>query len=387
MTNHPTATDPAAEAIARHEAYARLDPGNAPLQLRLAELYHGAGRFEEALAACESCLAAAPGLAAARSRQAIALIALHRFAEAEALLRGLIEEGQEGGALHHNLGLALYQQRRWEDAAACFRHADEAGLAAPANMAYLARALHHLGDTEDAIAAARRWHDAAPDTASKSYLALLYADDGRTSEGVGLAGEALAGNPEDVDANVVMGLWSVEQQDDEAAVRHCERALAGEPDNGRAWLGLGLVRLHQGSHDAAIDALSRAVRIHPDNPGINVTLGWARLVSRDFEGAEAVFRRAIEVDSRFAESHGGLATSLAYQGRTKEAERAIQIAKRLDPTSMGADIALTVVLAGKGEQQAGTDVFARMLDRAPVTGGRTLRQHLRTYAARGRPAN
>ena len=382
-----TTNEPPDTAIQRHEAYARMDPGNAPLQLKLAGLYHGAGRFEEAAAACERCIAAEPGHSGARARLALSLIALHRFTEAEQWLRGLIDEGRASGALHHNLGLALYQQRRWEEAAASFRAAEAAGLTVPSNMAYLARALHHLGDTEEAITAARRWHEADPDTASKSYLALLYADDGRTAEGVGLAGEALDRDPADVDANVVMGLWSVEQQDAEAASRHCEQALAGEPDNGRAWLGLGLARLHQGRHEAAIDALSRAVRIHPDNPGINVTLGWARLVSQDFEGAEAVFRRAIEVDARFAESHGGLATSLAYQGRAKEAERAIQIAKRLDPTSMGADIALTVVLAGKGEQQAGTDVFARMLDRAPVTGGRSLRQHLQTYAARGRSAN
>jgi tetratricopeptide (TPR) repeat protein len=374
------------QAIERHESYVKLDPGNAPLQLKLGELYFDAGRFEDAAAAFEGCLKAEPGHPVARSRCAGAFLALHRFGEAEQLLRGLLDEGHDDAALHHNLGLALYQQRLWEASAACFQAASEAGLDVPANLLYFARSLHHQGLTEEAIAVARRWHAQSPSQASSSYLALLYADDGRVDEGIDLARDALTQDAGDVDANVVAGWWSIEQQDTEAAMRHCEQALQREPDNGRAWLGIGLAHLHAAAHDDAIHALNRAVAIHPDNPGINVTLGWAKLVSRDFTGSEAVFRRAIEVDGRFAESHGGLATALAYQGRIKEAETSIQRAKRLDATSMGADIALTVVLAEKGQQQAGTDVFARMLERAPVAGGRTLRQHLQTYATRGQPA-
>jgi tetratricopeptide (TPR) repeat protein len=372
-------------AIARHEQYVRLDPHNTLLQFKLGELYHDAGRFEDAAAAFAHCLNAAPQHVGARSRLAIALLGLHQFDRAEALLRTLLEEGYNDPALLHNLGLAVYQQRRWEEAAALFEAADQGGLNEPANLAYLARAWHHQGLTEEAIDACKRWHDMAPSKASRSYLALLYADDGHPESGVGLAQEALAEDPDDVDANVVMGLWSIEQQHTEDALRHCEQALRADAQNGRAWLGVGLARLHEQAHGPAIEALENAVRIHPDNPGINVTLGWARLVTSDFAGAQKVFEQAIQVESRFAESHGGLAVALAYQGQLDRAEAAIRIAKRLDPTSMGADIAKTVVLASHGDVQAGSAVFSRMLDRAPQQGGRTLRQHLQTYALRGQP--
>jgi tetratricopeptide (TPR) repeat protein len=381
MTGAQTTLD---ESIRRHESYARLDPLNAALQSKLGELCHAAGRFEEAAAAYERCIEIAPTDVRSRSRLAGVLLSLHRFERAEALLTALREQGEDDPALLHNLGLAVYQQKRWAEATTLFAEALERGLQAPSNFAYLARSLHHDGLTDEAIEACSRWHEMAPSLQTRSYLALLYADNGQTEDGVGLAQEALAEDPEDVDANVVMGLWSVEQQEPEEALRHCEQALRTEPENGRAWLGVGLVRLHQQAYGPAIDALTHAVRIHPDNPGINVTLGWARLVSQDHAGAEAVFRQAIEVDGRFAESHGGLATALAYQGRLDEAEVAITRAKRLDPTSMGADIARTVVLASRGEQRAGTDVFASMLDRAPQPGGRTLREHLQVYATRGR---
>lgn len=97
-------------AIQRYEKYARVDTGNAVLQLSLGDLYHQAGRFAEAIACYERCLAQAPDHKAARSRLASVLISQHRFAEAEESLRRLIAEGESDPGLLHNLGLTLYYQ-------------------------------------------------------------------------------------------------------------------------------------------------------------------------------------------------------------------------------------------------------------------------------------
>lgn len=379
-----------AQAIARHERYAEFDPGNTALQLALGDLYRQAGRLDAAQACYRRCLEADPAGSAARSRLAAVELALHRFTEAEALLRPLLESGDRSPALLHNLGLALHQQQRYEEAAGLFAEAAEAGIALPANEAWLARALHHLGRMQEACQAARRWLDLDGSREARSYLALLYADDGDTESGLGLAREVLAEDPDDVDANVVAGIWSMEQQRSDAARTHYASALRREDGNGRAWLGMGLVHLYEQEYRQAVEALGKAAAIHPDNAGIVATLGWATLVAGDPAGARAVFERAIEVEPNLAESHGGRAAALVWLGDLDGAQHGIRVAKRLDAASMGADIAKTMLLSAQGRQDDAADTFARMLERRPAVHMEPMAEQLRLYfskqAAAGRPS-
>lgn len=58
------------QSIAHHEAHLRADPGNAALLVALADLYHRAGRFDDAHGALQRCLAEHPRHALARGRVA-----------------------------------------------------------------------------------------------------------------------------------------------------------------------------------------------------------------------------------------------------------------------------------------------------------------------------
>lgn len=370
------------KAIERYENYVKVDANNPLLWIELGDLYHRAGRLEDATACYERCLTHKPDHAPARSRLASVMITQHRFAEAEKALRELMDGGITDPALLHNLGLTLYYQQRWDEAKDAFGDAAAGGLKAPTNYAYLARTFHHLGRMEEAIDAGRRWADAAQNDESKSYLALLYMDDGNTESGRELALDVLSRNPDDVDANVVAGACSVEQQEADHARRHFEIALRHDKDNGRAWLGLGLVHLYDQEYKEAIDALENATRIYPDNPGIVVTLGWAKIIAKDPVGAEQVFEQALRVDRNFSESHGGLAAALAFQQKLDRAEEEIKLAKRLDPASFGADIARTVVLAVQGKQQNAADVFTEMLERSPQEGVLPLIEQLKIYTTK-----
>ena len=371
-----------AQSIQRYEQYAQADPGNVLLQINLGDLHHEAGHFADAIACYERCLAREPENKTARSRLASVMISQHRFQEAEKTLRGVISGGQPDPVLLHNLGLTLYYQTRWSDARQCFADAAASGLNVPDNFAYLAKTLHHLGSMREAIDACQRWVDLARDLSSKSYMALLHMDANDVATGRAFAVEVLRENPDDVDANVVAGAYSMERQAADEARTYFETALRLDRENGRAWLGLGLVHLYDREHDKAIDALENAARIYPDNPGIVVTLGWAKLIAKDAIGAERVFEQALRVDRNFSESHGGLAAALAFQGKLDRAQGEINLAKRLDPKSFGADIARTAVLAAQGSQQAATDVFARMLERSPQSGVAPLIEQLKIYAAR-----
>lgn len=374
------------QSIQRYEGYLESDSGNVMLRLSLGDLYHQAGKFDEAIACYKHCLLQDPGYAQARSRLASVLISQHQFAQAEEALRALIDGGDSDAALLHNLGLTLYYQERWDDAHKCFADAIARGLNNASNFAYLARALHHLGMMTEAIGAARSWMELAGDDESKSYLALLYMDDGDLAAGRKLALEVLAANPQDVDANVVAGTSSAENQNIKAARAHFETALRQDKNNGRARLGIGLVYLYEQDHARAIEALENAMRIYPKNSGIIVTLGWAKIAAKDVVGAEQIFEQALLVDRNFAESHGGLATALAFQQKTERAKEEINLARRLNPQSFGAEFAYTVILAAQGKQHAASIVFERLLEHSPKEGMLPLIEQLRIYSLKqGKP--
>jgi tetratricopeptide (TPR) repeat protein len=370
------------QAIERYEKFALVDSTNAPLQLSLGDLYHQAGRFDDAIAAYGRCLDISPGHPAARSRTASVMISLHRFADAEKILSELIAGGETDAALFHNRGLAQYYLAQYDDAITSFVEADGRELKSPSNLTYWARSLHHLGKLPEALEICRRWVEIDPGAESKSYLALLTMDNGNPQEAGELALEVLKQNPENVDANIVAGSARTERQEMDEARSNFETALAGQKENGRAWLGLGLVHLYNQEIPEAIDALKNAVRIYPDNPGIIGTLGWAQLIARDFVASEKTFEQALKVDRTFSESHGGYAAVLAVQGKADLAQHEIKIAKRLDPNSFGADFAQSVIMANQGQQQAGAEHFAKALDRTPREDLLPLIDQLRIYATK-----
>lgn len=369
-------------AIERHESYVKVDPDNLLLRLTLGDLYHKAGRLDEANGCYAHCSLQAPGSAIARGRLASVMLSQNRFPEAEQALRALIDGGDSDASLIHNLGLALYSQKRWDEARKCFAEAIDQGLVTPDAFAYLARTLNHLGMMTEAIEAGARWTELANDNKSRSYLSLLYMDNNDAENSSRLAREVLAQDPEDVDANVVAGMASAGKQDIGPARVHFETALRQDGENGRAWLGLSIVQLYQQQHAQAVESLGHASRVFPDNPGILVTLGWAKLTANDAAGAEEVFEQALRLNRTFSESHGGLASALALQGKCERAEQEIKLARRLDPNGFGAEFAETTILAIKGQTKAATDLFDRMLQRAPREGMLPLIEQLRVYASK-----
>lgn len=370
------------DSIERHERYAAVDATNQALQMALGDLYHQAGRFDDAAKCFQRCLSLDGESATARSRLASVLISQQRFAEAEILLRPLLANEPGNAALQHNLGVALYFQRRFDEASGLFADAASNGLEAPGNYAYLARSRHQLGEMEAAIAAGEQWVKMAPGVRSESYLALLHIDGGDVRRALQLGEGVLQRDESDVDANVAVGSASMEAQQADRA-QHCfEIALRQDPENGRAWLGMGLVHLYMEKTDAAVVALANAARIYPENAGIAVTYGWAFIVKKDGAAAEKAFLNAVAVDRTFAEAHAGLAAALALQSKPDQAAAALQLARRLNRDSLGADMAESFLLAMQGKQAAAENQFSKLLQKSPRADVLPLIEQLRIYSSK-----
>lgn len=388
---------PALEAkIARFASFLQADPENRNLLLDLGDLYHQAGQFEAALRCFSQLCTLEPAVAVAQSRLANVYLSLHRFDDAAAVLAALVAADAGNGPLQYNLGLAQYYQGQYAAAAASFQAADQAGAGSADLYKYLSHCLHHEGQLEEAVAAASQWRAATIGADgsisgqcadSTAYLALLEFDSGNREAALELAGAVLAVDPTNLDANAVMGGAALEQQDIALAADCFQQILAQRPDYGRAWLGLGLTYLHDNNNDKALDAMTEATRQMPGHAGTEVALGWSRVIVGDGVGAEATFRKAIELDRNFAESHGGLAVALIMQNRIEEAQKTIKAADRLDPANFGSVYGKALLLRADGRAELAQGLINRALERAPVTGVNPLLENVRKYylARTGKP--
>jgi tetratricopeptide (TPR) repeat protein len=370
------------ESIRRYEGFAKLDPENPSILMNLGDLYHRAGRLEDALTCYRRCVGSTQHAAAARSRIASVEITAHRFDAAERQLQPLVEAEGDNTALLYNLALSQAHQEKWADAQSNLSRAIALGLDTTDAYRYLAQVLHHLGRMPEAIEACNKWLERARDTASEGYLALLEMDEDNMARAQALAREVLAKDPDDANAAVVVGTWSLEQQEMEQAEPLFDRLTQRQPENPRGWLGLGLVRMYQGKHADSIPALTRATELMPENPGTIVALGWAHLASRDAPAAQRVFERAVEVSRSFGEAYGGLASALVMQGRLDEAEAKIELALRLDRNGFGAQFARSVLLQVRGNKDAAAKLMARILEQRPRPDAKSLLEYLQVYGAK-----
>ena len=353
------------KAIERLRGYLDLDPANPRLWINLGDLQHRSGNWSAAVESYETALRHAPDNPIAQARIAEVMISRHRFADAETLLSGLIKKTTTPDhALQHNLGIALYHQRRYAEAEKAFVAALRDGPRSTQATGYLVKALHQQGKTERARELAGTWLEMEPTDAVGGYLCLLDFDHGEVDLARIRAKGVLARSPDNSDATIVLAHCLLDDGDIAGADALFATVHRNEPDNPRALLGLGLVAVRKAHLEQAREILERAYALMPENFGTLAILGWTRIAANDPLGAEQYFRRALQVNKSFAESHGGLASALVLQDRRDEARAEIKLAKRLGG-SFGVGYAESILVGLEHGHAAGSEVFTRRLLELP----------------------
>jgi len=382
MTEAPNPAEERAKAITRFRGYLELDPANPRLWINLGDLHHQAGNWDEAVTCYETSLRHFPDNPIAQARLAEVMISRHQFADAQALLTRLVEKATKPEpALLHNLGLALYHQRRFAEAENAFAAAWREGLRSAQATGYLIKALHQQGKTGPARELAAQWLKLEPTAAVEGYLCLLDFDHGAFNVARLRAKAVLARAPDNPDAATVEAHGLLEDGDTAGARALFASVQQREPGNPRALLGLGLVAVREGQHEQAREVLERAYALMPENFGTLAILGWTRIAANDPIGAEQYFRRALQINRSFAESHGGLASALVLQDRREEARKEIKLAKRLGG-SFGVGYAESILLALEQGQAAGSDLLVERMRQLPGPVQFQLRREIERMLAR-----
>ena len=122
------------------------------------------------------------------------------------------------------------------------------------------------------------------------------------------------------------------------------RAIEIDPDlaDAHMWLGSGLLAL--GQVDAAIAAVNEAIRLEPENGQAYQSLGRALWVGKgDFAAAIPAFRKAIELNPEAGYSYLQLGLLLAWEGQYEEAEAVCRRAVDLQDQYISGNAGLQVV--------------------------------------------
>lgn len=164
--------------------------------------------------------------------------------------------------------------------------------------------------------------------------AILAYEDKRYDEALALLREALAQDPDNLEALYYSGLTLLAQQKPLEAVGPLERARQRAPADLAVLYQLGVAYFALKDYDRAEEPLTEVFRAEPQTDGVGYYLGFIRYRKRDYAGALDALRANASQDpaiQQLARFYAGLA--LAALGKREEAASEVQAALRLHPTS------------------------------------------------------
>jgi TolB-like protein len=180
-----------------------------------------------------------------------------------------------------------------------------------------------------------------------------------------------------------------------AAIEYFQQVIELDPDFALAHSGLADAYMLLPEYSATADwalsrqkseaAANRALALDPDLPEALSSMGWNRLIHYyDWKGAEALLRRALEVQSNNTNALHWLSHVLSWQGEHEEAIRWATRALEVDPLSRLMRMNLSYILMDSGDFdraiEIGNDAVARHPDYPEQHGNLWL-----TYLRAGRP--
>jgi Flp pilus assembly protein TadD len=353
--------DDSRSTLERMKQYLDSDSGNPSLLAQVIDLSLAAGEREQARAALGCALRLYPEDAHFQFRLATFCIAERRLDEArQALERVAASQGRPPTVLH-NLAYVFVLQGQHREAVALLDEVVAHPEAPDDSTGLLVRCLHHLGELDRAADVARtRLGKDGGDASLLAAASLVLWDLGETDEAGRLAQEALGRAPMALEALVTQGSIALAAQDAPAARERFRRALAVHPADGRSWSGLALADMLASDLDAALTGFRTAVGFMPHHVGTWIAFGWCQLALNQAADAEASFRRALDLDRNFAESHGSLAVVAALSRNTAAAMENAERALRLDAQCISARFAQSI-LAGEVSDEASVRRLAQRL--------------------------
>ncbi len=317
-------------AVPEFEAAIKLDPNFIAARCALARAYLEQDILDDASAAVKA---------------ALVLDAGHQPAQ---LLCATITEA------YYNQGKDFFRARRYTEAVSTFQQA----LTLNTDMAEGSQ----VSDTENKHIYA--------------YLGASYIGMKAYPEAIAALGEAIALDPDLVDAHYNLGQAYVEQGIYPEAIPHLDRAIAIAPNHNRAHYHLARAYQETGNLEAATNAIKEALRLAPDYQPARETAnavkqahynsGITHRESARYSEAVTAFQNAITLDPDFAMAYYNLGVTYHTMETYPRAVEALQKTIALDRTHKEAYHALALAHLGGQELGKAIAVARELLELDPT---------------------
>ena len=248
-------------------------------------------------------------------------------------LRSLGYIGDDRMTAHNNRGIMALDEGDPDAAIPEFERAlADGGGAAPMIRANLARAWLQKGDLEKASAA---------------------------------AAQALAEDPRNKQAEMILGGVAIKKADLAAAERHFQRAIAIDPAFAPAHSKLGEVHLRRGQEQSALADFRKAVDIAPLGAVEHNNIGNIYRKLGQIERAMEAYRDALRADPQYIGAYNNLGLCLQERGRLKEARALYDKALAIRPENPILRNSLGTLCALKGDRKEALAQFERAVKGDP----------------------
>ncbi len=232
--------------------------------------------------------------------------------------------------------MQLFQGHRWAEAASAFDELEKAEPGKTAASLYRGKALVNLGNFDEAAVALEGYRAAHSESADAVYLlAYVRFRQDKPKESLQLFSEAGRLQTPTADDLKAVALDYVLLADYDDAARYLEQALAADPENVEARYHLGRVRYQQNRFDLAIAAFEGVLRREPNNVKAEDNLGLSLEAKNEVDAALAAYRKAVQLDENLPthseQPYLNLGMLLEKSGHAEDAvlllERAARIAR------------------------------------------------------------
>lgn len=285
---------------------------------------------------------------------------------ASSAYRRLLSADPRDAAARHDLGFALLAAGDVDAAEALLADGRSDFDRWPELAVLWARTAYLRKDPAEALA---RVASVTSSSAARALEALIRWDEGENDVARALASEALAANPRDTDARLVMASDALVDRDGRRAIEWIAPVVEHQPRHGRALSVFGQALLLVGDQAGGRQALIRAVECMPDHIGTWHVLAWVHLLAGEVDLAQSAYEQAYAIDRNFGETHGGLALINVLRGEREEAQVAVRRALRLDPNSATAQLATVLMVSDTANAEAAAASLTRAMRALPELVG------------------
>lgn len=188
----------------------------------------------------------------------------------------------------------------------------------------------------------------------------------------GQAGEAqaiclsiLSSDGGHADANHLLGIIAMQQEDYPKAVDHLERAVTARPESSALRTHMGTALSFAGQLEAAAAAFNSALKLEPGNVDALNNLAALQMRRKDPLSAIRLYREALEQNGEVADIHANLANALLVTGEVDAAIVHYRRALEIRPGFAEADYGLGQALRDNGDMPEAIEHYERALARNP----------------------